>query len=90
MQIKEHCKSLDNNGKQELYRQVIEEVKNAIENHDIDELKKLSKIVVVIEESAIVKDFDDENPLRPANIVVESNGLTNYFLSLVAHQNYMT
>ncbi|APR97848.1 hypothetical protein [Wolbachia endosymbiont of Folsomia candida] len=84
LEVKKHCESLDNKGKQELYRQVMEEAKDATENHDIDKLKKLSEIVVVIEEvcdRGVLKDFDDENPLKEANIVVESDGLTNYLFS---------
>lgn len=85
VQIKEHCKSLDNKGKQKLYGQVLEEAKDAIESNDIDHLKKLSEVAVVIEkvcDRGLLKNFDDENPLRLANIVVENDGLTNYLFSL--------
>lgn len=76
---------MDNNRKQELYSQVLKEAKDAIESNDIDQLNKLSEVAVMIEEvcdRGLLKDFDDENPLREANIIVESNGLTNYLFSL--------
>lgn len=85
VQIKEYCESLDNRGKQELYSQILEEAKYAIESNDIDQLKKLSEVAVAAEEASereLLKPFDDENPLREANIVVEGDGLTNYLFSI--------
>jgi hypothetical protein len=83
--FKEKSNRIPDNGKQELYKQIIEEAKDATENHNIDKLKKLSEIAVAVEEVSereLLKSFDDENPLREANIVVESDGLTNYLFSL--------
>ncbi|APR99047.1 hypothetical protein [Wolbachia endosymbiont of Folsomia candida] len=85
VQVQEHCESLDNKEKQELYRQVLKKAKDAIESNDISQLKKLSEVTVVMEEvceKELIKSCDDENPLREANIVVENKGLTNYLFSL--------
>ncbi|APR97840.1 hypothetical protein [Wolbachia endosymbiont of Folsomia candida] len=85
LEVKKHCESLNNKGKQELYRQVMEEAKVAIESNDIDQLKKLSEAAVAMEEVSekeLLESFDDENPLKEANIVVERDGLTNYLFSL--------
>ncbi|MDD9332046.1 MAG: hypothetical protein PV340_05605 [Wolbachia sp.] len=85
VQVKGHCESLDNKGKQKLYRQVLEKAKIAIESNYIDQLKKLSEVAVAIEESSekmLLKSFGDGNLLKEANIVVESYWLTNYLFSL--------
>ncbi|WP_168464811.1 hypothetical protein [Wolbachia endosymbiont of Ctenocephalides felis wCfeT] len=85
LEVKKHCESLDNKGKQELYQQVLEDAQDATESNDIDRLKKLSEVAVAIEEVSereLLKPYDDENSLREANIVVESGGLTNYLFSL--------
>ncbi|WCR54442.1 MAG: hypothetical protein PG981_001464 [Wolbachia endosymbiont of Ctenocephalides orientis wCori] len=85
VQVKEYCESLDNHEKQELYKQVIKEAKGVLESNEIDQLKKLSEVAVAMEEvckKELIKSLDAENPLREANIVVESGGLTNYLFSL--------
>lgn len=84
LQVKEHCESLDNKEKQELYSQILKKAKDVIESNDIDKLKKLSEVAVAIEETCekeLLESLDDKNPLREVNIIVEGDGLTNYLFS---------
>ena len=85
IKVKKYCEGLDNKEKQEFYRNVLELAKDAAESNEINRLKKLSEVAIGIEEASskeLVKPFDDENPLREANIIVDSGGLTNYLFSL--------
>ncbi|GFT91669.1 DNA mismatch repair protein MutL [Nephila pilipes] len=48
----------------------------------IDQLKKLSKVAVAIEETIDLEKFNDDHPLREINIAYVSEGATNYLFSL--------
>lgn len=74
-QLKEHCALLSSEEKQSLYSEVLNEVKNTPRNSrgGIDQLKKLSKVAVAIEEtidSKLLEKFNDGHPLREVNIAI--------------------
>ncbi len=48
----------------------------------IDQLKKLSKVAVAIEETIDLEKFNDDHPLREISIVYASEEATNYLFSL--------
>lgn len=75
------------NDKVDDYRKLLEEVRNLLEEEDIDidQLKKLSKEAVAIEETTdkeLLKEFNNDHPLREVNIVVEvGEGEVNFLFS---------
>lgn len=86
-QLKEHCALLSSEEKQSLYSKVLNEVKNTPRDSrdGIDQLKKLSKVAVAIEEtidSKLLEKFNDDHPLREINIAYASGEATNYLFSL--------
>ncbi|WP_353277796.1 hypothetical protein [Wolbachia endosymbiont (group A) of Agelastica alni] len=86
-QLKEHCALLSSEEKQSLYSKVLNEVKNTPRDSrdGIDQLKKLSKVAVAIEEtidSKLLEKFNDGHPLREINITYASGEATNYLFSL--------
>ncbi|WP_265026407.1 hypothetical protein [Wolbachia endosymbiont (group A) of Bibio marci] len=86
-QLKEHCALLSSEEKQSLYSKVLNEVKNTPRDSrdGIDQLKKLSKVAVAIEEtidSKLLEKFNDGHPLREINIAYASGEATNYLFSL--------
>ncbi|WP_264722800.1 MULTISPECIES: hypothetical protein [unclassified Wolbachia] len=86
-QLKEHCTLLSSEEKQSLYSKVLNEVKNTPRDsrEGIDQLKKLSKVAVAIEEttdSKLLEKFNDGHPLREVNIAYASGEATNYLFSL--------
>ncbi|WP_341816485.1 hypothetical protein [Wolbachia endosymbiont (group A) of Agelastica alni] len=86
-QLKEHCALLSSEEKQSLYSKVLNEVKNTPRDSrdGIDQLKKLSKVAVAIEEtidSKSLEKFNDGHPLREINIAYASGETTNYLFSL--------
>ncbi|MBA8757887.1 hypothetical protein HCR18_02160 [Wolbachia pipientis] len=86
-QLKEHCTLLSSEEKQSLYSKVLNEVKNTPRDSrdGIDQLKKLSKVAVAIEEttdSKLLEKFNDGHPLREINIAYVSGEATNYLFSL--------
>ncbi|WP_264719137.1 hypothetical protein [Wolbachia endosymbiont (group A) of Lasioglossum morio] len=86
-QLKEHCALLSSEEKQSLYSKVLNEVKNTSRDSrdGIDQLKKLSKVAVAIEEtidSKLLEKFNDGHPLREINIAYASGEATNYLFSL--------
>ncbi len=86
-QLKEHCTLLSSEEKQSLYSKVLNEVKNTPRESrgSIDQLKKLSKVAVAIEEttdSKLLEKFNDGHPLREINIAYVSGEATNYLFSL--------
>lgn len=83
-QLKEHCALLSS---ESLYSKVLNEVKNTPRDsrESIDQLKKLSKVAVAIEEttdSKLLEKFNDGHPLREINIAYASGEATNYLFSL--------
>lgn len=78
---------LNDKEKVDNYRKLLEEVKNLLEEEDIniDQLKKLSKEAVAIEETVdkeLLKEFNNDHPLREVNIVVEiGEGEVNFLFS---------
>ena len=85
-QLKEHCTLLSSEEKR-LYSKVLNEVKNTPRDsrEGIDQLKKLSKVAVAIEEttdSKLLEKFNDGHPLREVNIAYASGEATNYLFSL--------
>lgn len=86
-QLKEHCKLLSGEEKQNLYSEVLNKVKNTPRDsrEGIDQLKKLSKMAVAIEEttdSKLLEKFKDDHPLREVSIAYVSGGAKNYLFSL--------
>ncbi len=87
-QLKGHCALLSSEEKQSLYSEVINEVKNTPRNSRgcIDQLKKLSKMAVAIEEtidSKLLEKFNDGHPLREVNIAIYApEEAKNYLFSL--------
>ncbi|WP_264703623.1 hypothetical protein [Wolbachia endosymbiont (group A) of Volucella inflata] len=66
---------------------MLNEVKNTPRDsrEGIDQLKKLSKVAVAIEEttdSKLLEKFNDGHPLREVNIAYASGEATNYLFSL--------
>jgi glutaredoxin 2 len=67
-QLKQYFQILSNEEKIADYKRLLKDAKNILENSrdDIDQLKKLSKAAVVIEEitdKELLKKFNDDNPL---------------------------
>ncbi|GFR24152.1 uncharacterized protein TNCT_412291 [Trichonephila clavata] len=83
-QLKEHCALLSSEEKQNLYSKVLNEVKSTPRDsrEGIDQLKKLSKVAVAIEETIDLEKFNDDHPLREISIAYVSEGATNYLFSL--------
>ncbi|WP_250295812.1 hypothetical protein [Wolbachia endosymbiont of Oedothorax gibbosus] len=87
-QLKEHCALLSSEEKQSLYNEVLNEVKSTPRDsrEGIDQLKKLSKVAVAIEEtidSKLLEEFNDDHPLREVNIAIYSpEEAKNYLFSL--------
>ncbi|MGL5028577.1 MAG: hypothetical protein ACRC6C_00290 [Wolbachia pipientis] len=83
-QLKEHCTLLSSEEKLSLYSEVLNEVKNTPRDSrgGIDQLKKLSKVAVAIEETIDLEKFNDGHPLREISIAYVSEGATNYLFSL--------
>ncbi|MDX5461987.1 MAG: hypothetical protein O7157_00150 [Wolbachia endosymbiont of Tetragnatha montana] len=83
-QLKEHFALLSSEEKQSLYSEVLNEVKNTPRDsrEGIDQLKKLSKVAVVIEETIDLEKFNDDHPLREISIAYVSEGAKNYLFSL--------
>src|SRR6266576_4134826 len=83
-QLKEHCALLSSEEKQSLYNEVLNEVKNTPRDSrgGIDQLKKLSKVAVAIEETIDLEKFNDDHPLREISVAYASEEATNYLFSL--------
>lgn len=87
-QLKEHFALLNSEEKQSLYSEVLNEVKNTSRDSrgGIDQLKKLSKVAVAIEEtidSKLLEKFYDGHPLREVNIAIYApEEAKNYLFSL--------
>jgi len=84
-QLKEHCALLSSEEKQSLYNEVLNEVKNTSRDSrgGIDQLKKLSKVAVAIEETTESELLEKFNPLREINIAIYSpEEAKNYLFSL--------
>jgi len=84
-QLKEHCALLSSEEKQSLYNEVLNEVKNTSRDSrgGIDQLKKLSKVAVAIEETTESKLLEKFNPLREINIAIYApEEAKNYLFSL--------
>ncbi|WP_353277909.1 hypothetical protein [Wolbachia endosymbiont (group A) of Agelastica alni] len=80
-QLKEHFALLSS---ESLYNEVLNEVKNTPRDsrEGIEQLKKLSKVAVAIEETTDLEKFNDGHPLREINIAYVSEGAKNYLFSL--------
>lgn len=84
-QLKEHCALLSIEEKQSLYSEVLNEVKNIPKDtrEGIDQLKRLSKVAVAIEETTDLEKFTDGHPLREVNIAIYApEEAKNYLFSL--------
>ncbi|MGL5028898.1 MAG: hypothetical protein ACRC6C_02145 [Wolbachia pipientis] len=84
-QLKEHCALLSSEEKQSLYNEVLNEVKDTSRDSrgGIDQLKKLSKVAVAIEETIDLEKFNDDHPLREINIAIYApEEAKNYLFSL--------
>ncbi|WCR53351.1 MAG: hypothetical protein PG981_000373 [Wolbachia endosymbiont of Ctenocephalides orientis wCori] len=88
-QLKQYFLALSDEEKIANYIKLLKEAKILLEKEssDIDQLKKLSKAAVAIEETTeqeLLKEFSDDHPLREVNIVVypQENGEVNYLFSL--------
>src|SRR6266550_6598381 len=84
-QLKEHCALLSSEEKQSLYSEVLNEVRNTPRDSrkGIDQLKKLSKVAVAIEETTESKLLEKFNPLREINIAIYApEEAKNYLFSL--------
>ncbi|BFD47617.1 MAG: hypothetical protein DMENIID0003_06910 [Wolbachia endosymbiont of Sergentomyia squamirostris] len=89
-QLKQFFKILSSEEKVAHYRRILKEAKILLEKEssDIDQLKKLSKAAVAIEETTekeLLKEFNGDHPLREVNIVVypkEDGSEVNYLFSL--------
>ncbi len=84
-QLKEHFALLSSEEKQSLYEEVLNEVRNTPRNSrdNIDQLKKLSKVAVAIEETTDIEKFNDDHPLREVNIAISApEEAKNYLFSL--------
>uniref|UniRef100_A0A1A9VKE4 Probable periplasmic serine endoprotease DegP-like n=1 Tax=Glossina austeni TaxID=7395 RepID=A0A1A9VKE4_GLOAU len=86
--MKEYCALLSIEEKQSLYSEVLNEVKNIPKDtrEGIDQLKRLSKVAVAIEEtidSKLLEKFYDGHPLREVNIAIYApEEAKNYLFSL--------
>ncbi|GFR05449.1 uncharacterized protein TNCT_404931 [Trichonephila clavata] len=84
-QLKEHCALLSSEEKQNLYSKVLNEVKSTPRDsrEGIDQLKKLSKVAVAIEETTESELLEKFNPLREINIAIYApEEAKNYLFSL--------
>ncbi|GFQ98249.1 uncharacterized protein TNCT_698051 [Trichonephila clavata] len=83
-QLKEYFALLNSEEKQSLYSKVLNEVKSTPRDsrEGIDQLKKLSKVAVAIEETIDLEKFNDGHPLREINIAYASGEAINYLFSL--------
>lgn len=84
-QLKEYFALLNSEEKQSLYSKVLNEVKNTPRDsrEGIDQLKKLSKVAVAIEETTDLEKFYDGHPLREVNIAIYApEEAKNYLFSL--------
>ncbi|KLT23294.1 hypothetical protein wVul_0497 [Wolbachia endosymbiont of Armadillidium vulgare str. wVulC] len=89
-QLKQYFLALSNEEKITNYRRLLKEAKILLEKEssDINQLKKLSNAAVAIEETTeqeLLKEFNDDHPLRGVNVIVypkKDGSEVNYLFSL--------